>query len=90
VLSSHERRILDDIERFYAVEAEEPALPGRPATQRRPRDVRGVDDMPAAVVAGTWIAIFLILFGVVAGGFAVGAATALGWLLWRHWPVLRG
>ena len=40
-----------------------------------------------AAVAGARIAVILVLLGVVAGGLAVGAATALGWLLWRYWPL---
>jgi hypothetical protein len=85
VLSSHEQQIWDDIERLYAAEAEEPALPSSRPTQQR-RDSRDPDDLPMAAVAGARIAVVLILLGVVAGGLAVGAATALGWLLWRYWP----
>jgi hypothetical protein len=90
VLSSHEQRIWDDIERFYAAEAEEPVLAAPHPTHRRRREGRGVDDLPAAVVAGVWATILLILIGAVVAGAAVGAATALGWLLWRLWPLLRG
>jgi hypothetical protein len=81
------QRNWDDIERFYTAEAEEPGL--RP-TGRRRRDVRGVDDLPGAVVAGAWSAIMLILFGALVAGLVVGVATALSWSLWRYWPVLRG
>jgi hypothetical protein len=88
VLSSHEQRIWDDIERLYAAEAEEPVLPGLSPALRPPRHDRGVDDLPAAVVAGAWSAILLVLFGALVVGLAVGAATALGWSLWRCWPRL--
>jgi hypothetical protein len=84
-LSSSEQRIWDDIERFYAAaEAAEPVLPGpKPARRGRP-DARGGDDLPAAVVAGVWGAILLVLFGAVDVSLAIGAATALGrLLLWR-------
>ncbi|MGK5111380.1 MULTISPECIES: DUF3040 domain-containing protein [unclassified Geodermatophilus] len=87
MLSSHEQQIWDDIERLYAAEAEEPDPPGRHPAQRHRRDARDLDDLPVAAVAGARIAVVLILLGVVAGGLAVGAATALGWLLWRYWPV---
>ena len=90
MLSSHEQRIWDDIERFYAAEAEEPVLPAPHPARRRRHDTHGVDDLPAAVVAGLWGAILLVLFGAVVVGLAIGAATALGWLLWRCWPSLRG
>ncbi len=46
-----------------------------------------MDDPPVTVVAGTWCAIPLILFGAVVVGPAIGVATALGWLLWR-WPAV--
>ncbi len=89
MLSSSGQRIRDDIERFHAAEAAEPVLPG-PHPARR-RDGRGVDDPPVAVVAGTWSAILLDLFGAVVVGLAISAATALGRLLWRRptiaaWP----
>lgn len=90
MLSSHEQRIWDDIERFYAAEAEEPVVPDLGPTLRRRHDTRGVDDLPAAVVAGMWGTILLVLFGAVVVGLAIGAATALGWLLWRCWPSLGG
>ncbi|WP_147332063.1 hypothetical protein [Geodermatophilus marinus] len=89
MLSSHEQRIWDDIERFWASEAEEPVLPGPQPARRRgcdAYDLDDLDDLPAAVVAGVWIAILLIVFGAPAAGLAVGATTALGWMLWRHWP----
>jgi hypothetical protein len=89
VLSTQEQRIWNDVERFYSAEAEEPVRNG-PDPARRPRhDARRADDLPAVVVAALWGAIFLIIFGAVAAGFAVGGATGLGWLLWRCWPLLR-
>jgi hypothetical protein len=89
VLSSHEQRIWDDIQRCYAAEAEEPVLPGLRSALRRRRADRAVDDLPATVVAGAWSAILLVLLGGLVVGLAVGAATALGWALWRCWPLLR-
>ena len=89
MLNTQEQRIWDDIERCYAAEAEEPVMPAAEPTRSRLAD-RGVDDLPAAVVTGIWISIFLILFGVGAAGLAVAAATTAGALLWRYWPLLRG
>jgi hypothetical protein len=40
------------------------------------------------VVAGTWITITLILFGVMSAALTVGLTTALGWALWHNWPRL--
>ncbi|MGY1661182.1 DUF3040 domain-containing protein [Geodermatophilus sp. SYSU D00705] len=89
MLSSHEQRIWDDIERCYAAEAEEPVLPGVRSTRRRRLEGRGLDDLPAVLVAGTWSALLLVIFGAMVTALAIGAATAVGWLLWRYWPLLR-
>jgi hypothetical protein len=89
LISSQERRIWQEIERRYAAEMEEPALPElRPPHWRR-LEGRGADDLPAAVVSGVWVSIVLILCGFVLAGLAVGAATTLAALLWRYWPMVR-
>ena len=85
MLSAHEQRIWNDIQRFYDIE--QPAGTGRGSPAR---DAGGLEDMPAAVAAGCWITIMLVLFGAVTVGLAVGGGTALGWLLWRYWPRLTG
>jgi len=89
VLSADEQRVWDDIERRYAAEAEEPDLASRPPRGRR-RDGGGLDDLPATAVAGGWIAVMLVIFGVPVAGLAIGAATTLGWAAWRYWPQLSG
>ena len=85
MLSDSEQRVWDDIERFWAEDAEEPARLAPPLRRRAPRDPT---DPPALVVAGAWGTILLVLLGALAAGLAVGAATALGWALWRYWPRL--
>jgi hypothetical protein len=42
--------------------------------------------LPAVVVGGCWGAVLLLLFGVPSAALAVGAATALIWLVWRFVP----
>jgi hypothetical protein len=86
VLSDHEQRVWDDVERFWAEEVEEPPLPAMLLRRGTPRDPA---DLPALVVAGVWGAI-LIIFGALVAGLAVAVATALGWALWHHWPRLGG
>src|SRR4051794_8543683 len=76
MLSEHEREIWDDIERTHRTPADEGAR-GRTGAR---------DRLPAAVVGGGWSAVFLILFGVPSAGLAIGAATAVVWLLWRFLP----
>jgi hypothetical protein len=70
VLSEHEQRLWDDIEHWYALEAEEAAA----------------EDLPGFVVVGVWVTILAVLFGAAAVGLAIGAATALGWALRRDRP----
>ena len=82
MLSSQEQRIWDDVLRFWAEEAEEPPLV-TPSAERWSSDDA---ELPIAVVAGTWITIALILFGVMSAALAVGLTTALGWALWHYWP----
>jgi hypothetical protein len=86
VLSADEQQAWEDIQRYYDAEAEEPARFGRHRSSRGGPDARGIDDLPAAVVAGVWITIFLVIFGESGAALAVAGATALGWALWRWWP----
>jgi hypothetical protein len=86
VLSADEQQAWEDIQRYYDAEAEEPVRIIRLRTSQRERRGPGLDDLPAAVVAGVWITIFLVLFGAAVAGLAVAAATALGWAMWRWWP----
>jgi hypothetical protein len=90
VLSGQEQRIWDDVQRFWAEEVEEPPRAAPPAPKHGERASRDPADLPAAVVAGAWITIMLVLFGAPAAGLAIGVATALGWALWRGWPQLSG
>ncbi len=89
MLSGHEQRVWDDIQRAWDAEAEEPVRSWpHPATERglywADVDCAGVDDLPTAVVAGVWITIVLVIFGAPVAGLAVAGATALVWLLSRH------
>jgi hypothetical protein len=77
VLSSEERRIWGDVERYWAEEAEEP--PG-------PYASRHGADLPVAVYAAAGITILLLLFGAAPAGLAVAVTTALGWAAWHRWP----
>ena len=88
MLSRQEQRIWDDVQRFWAEEVEEPPRAAPPAPSHRKWASRDPADLPAAVVAGAWITLMLVIFGAPAAGLAVGVATALGWALWRGWPQL--
>ena len=88
MFSRQEQRVWDDVQRFWAAEVEEPSRAAPPAPSHRRRASHDPADLPAAVVAGAWITIMLVLFAAPAAGLAVGVATALGWVLWRSWPQL--
>src|SRR5687767_15168231 len=60
VLSSQEQRIWDDVQPYWAEEAEEPLGPAPSGRQEVPRDE---SDPPTAVVAGAWITITLVFVG---------------------------
>ena len=73
MLSSQEQQVWDDVQRFWAEEAEEPPLPVPSDRLGRGGAVRDEGILPLAVVAGVWITIALVLFGVMAvAGLAVG------------------
>jgi hypothetical protein len=83
VLSSQEERVWDDVQRFWAMEAEEPPRLAPSAFSRR-WVWHDQEDLPVTLAAGVWLAIALVLFGAVLAGLAVAAATAIGWALWRN------
>jgi hypothetical protein len=85
VLSSQEQRIWEDVQRFWAEEAQEPSRPRLPSPGHREAASREETDLPVAVIVGARIAIVLILFGAVPAGLAVAVTTALGWTVWRNW-----
>jgi hypothetical protein len=77
----------DDVQRFWATEAEEPF---RLAPSELSWDGYDQDELPVVLAAGVWIAIALILFGAVVAGLVVVAVTAVGWALWRNRPWAGG
>jgi Protein of unknown function (DUF3040) len=84
VLSSHERRVWHEMERCQAAaESDQPSA-------RSGHSGRRAEDLPAVVVAGSWISILLILIGITTAGLVVGAAATAAALLWRYWPPARG
>ncbi|WP_448624351.1 hypothetical protein [Geodermatophilus sp. URMC 64] len=85
MLSDQEQRAWKEIERSYAAEAgERDGTGGQPWTRRS----RGGDGVRALAIGGVCIAIMFVLVGAPVAGLGIGAAAALGWLLWRYWPEL--
>ncbi len=87
MLSDHERRAWDDIERELAGEGPDP---GRAQVARRPRR-RGGGRRPVARGVLVLVCCTVLVLPVIgaAAALALAAAAALGWLLWRWWPQLR-
>jgi hypothetical protein len=83
MLSDHEQRALEELERHYAVEGSEPARPGRPTGRAVRRSKRPPGFRVVLVLAGVSVA--LVLAGVPAAALAVALATAIGWSSWRLW-----
>jgi hypothetical protein len=86
VLSADEQQVWEDIQRHYDAEVEEPARPGRHPTSRGGPGGRRADELPLTVVAGSWITVFLMIFGEFDFALVIGTAVALRWALWRWWP----
>lgn len=87
MLSDHERRVLDEIERQLAVEDHESGRPGPALRQRPGRDGHQPVARAVLIIVG-WLAVFLLIAGAAVAALALAVATALGWLLWRYWPEL--
>ena len=88
MLSSREQQIWDDVQLFWAEEAEEPPVPelaGSTWGRAAPRDEV---DPPAVIVAGAVSIVLLLLFGGARAALGVTVATALGWTLWHHKALL--
>ncbi|WP_029430897.1 DUF3040 domain-containing protein [Blastococcus sp. URHD0036] len=90
MLSSHERRVWDEIERSWAITAEETPGERRSAAHMRERARRERPSVPAWTIGAAWGAVFLLLFGEVVVGPAVAAAAVLGWAVSRWWSASGG
>jgi hypothetical protein len=84
VLSTHEQQVWDDIERYYVPPSGEATAVGGLVAGQQESAVPTVDDLPVTVLGGAMLAIMLVIFGEVTTGLVLGAATVLGWLLWRY------
>jgi hypothetical protein len=90
VLSDHERRVLDELERSLAgdgTEPEEPDGPGVPPHAPRRWSGRSLADRALEVVG--CCAGLLLVAGAAVAALAIAAAGSISWSLWRYWPVLR-
>ncbi len=83
MLSDHEQRALEELERCYVIEAREPDRSGG-ATRRSARRSNRPPGSRVVLVPAC-VSVALILAGVPAAGLAVALATAIGWLFWRLW-----
>jgi hypothetical protein len=83
VLSDHEQRALEELERSYATEAAEPVRSGYP-TRWSPRRSNRPPGFRVVVVLGC-VSAGLVFAGVPAAALALALATAIGWSFWLLW-----
>jgi hypothetical protein len=83
VLSDHEQRALEELERRYAAEAAEPVR-SRRATTRPPRRSNRPPGFRVVLLLGC-ASVALVFASVPAAALALTLATAIGWSFWRLW-----
>ena len=83
MLSDHEQRALEELERSYATDGAEPVRSGRP-TRRSPRRSNRPPGFRVVVVL-TCVSVALVFASVPAAALALALATAIGWSLWLLW-----
>jgi hypothetical protein len=81
VLSDHEQRALEELERCFETEAVEPVRSGRPR-RRSPRRSNRPPGFRVLVFLGC-VSVALVYASVPVAALAVALATASGWLFWR-------
>jgi hypothetical protein len=84
VLDDHERRALEEIERYFAAEAREPDR----ADQATSRSTRPPGFRVVATLGS--VSLVLLVAGAPVAALAWAAATAIGWSFWRLWPARVG
>jgi Flp pilus assembly protein TadB len=83
VPSDHEQRALENLERCYVMEAQEPDRP-RLATRRSSRRPNRPPGYRVVLVLAC-VSVAVVFASVPAAGLALALATAIGWLFWRLW-----
>jgi hypothetical protein len=79
VLSDHEQRAVEELERRYEAEAREPVASRRSASRsNRPPGFR-------VILVLACVSVALVFASVPAAALALALATAIGWLFWRLW-----
>ena len=78
MLSDHEQRALEELERRYAIDAQEPTRSRATGRSSRTPGCR-------TVLLLTLVSIGLLFADVPTAGLAVALATAIGWVFWRLW-----
>jgi Na+(H+)/acetate symporter ActP len=84
VLSDREQQVWNDVERFWAEDAQEPSAAGRAAEIPRTPRPRKLDDAPLRVILSFWAAVFLGFFGAHAMALALAVVAGLALALCRY------
>ena len=83
MLSDHEQRALEELERWYGLDAPDPIRSKRSTKRSSRRSSRRPGWRTVSVLA--LVSLALLFADVPAAAFALGLATSLGWAFWRLW-----
>ena len=83
MLSDHEQRALEELERRYASEASEPVRSGR-ATRQSPRRSKRPPGFRVVLFLAS-VSVALVFTSVPEAALAVALATVIGWSFWLLW-----
>ena len=83
MLSDHEQRALEALERGFAAGPSVAVPPGHGPGRGRAGASAGPGLLVVTVLG--CVSIVLLVTGVAAAALAIAAATAIGWLYWRVW-----
>ena len=83
VLSDHEQRALEELERRYASEASEPVRSGR-ATRQSPRRSNRPPGFRVVLFLAS-VSVVLVFASVPEAAMSLALATAIGWSFWLLW-----
>ncbi len=87
MLSDHERRVLEELERGLETGPRGTGASRVEARRSPGRTVRPPGTWPVVLLG--CVSVTLLFLGVAAAALALATATAIGWLYWRLWSLER-
>ena len=83
MLSDHEQRALEQLERSFTTGPSAAVPPGQPPGRNAART--SAPPGLLVLVALGYFSVVLLVTGVAAAAHAIATATAIGWVFWRVW-----